>query len=645
MEPPRDASWALRLRAALESRWALPVLGLLAFGVSIAVQQFVYPDLSWNRDEPVYLWHVEVLRAGQLSTTDGGYPDLFQPWLSAARDGELFSQYTLGWPLALTLGAILGSPGLAVAGGASMTVVGTGLFVRELLRDRAVATLAAGLMLLSPIVAVQSGTHLNYLFTLGLGLFFLTAIWRGVRLDSRVLLVVAGALLGWIFLTRPFDAAIWGLVGVVPLVVSHRRRILALVGPGLWSTVGLLPIVAFTLAVNRRLTGTFTEFPITVADPLDQYGFGTRRLMPRFDEIEYGKRLAAEGAGRNTWWFPFFLVGAHLGLVVAAVGVWWNRRRPATWILVGLGVAFPLAYVPFFGTFISSLTARLSGPIYYIPAFVPLAVLVAMVLADLLRRRPNRMVLVGLALLAVTVPVTSSRLSVNHDLSAANQPWRESNESIEERALVVTAPGGYVLFANPFASNGADLDGDVLYAVDNGVEVMELVLEHQDRVAYLQRADRSTVELLPNERPQTPDVLLTPMEVLRGDVRFSGSVRAMPEQGASTVWWVEVDGRVAGAVTELTGDEDEIDVMVDSLGLSPGFHSIEFYVGRGADTSLAVDDPRERRTFYARMSDDGPEVLTPGTAAQTIRRPGDVVARWEESLSLPTLTVEPTTTP
>ncbi len=629
----------MRLRAALESRWALPALGIFAFGVSLVVQHQIYPDLSWNRDEPVYLWHVEVLRAGQLSSPDGGHPDLFQPWLSAASDGRLFSQYTLGWPLALTLGAILGSPGLAVAAGTTMTVVGTGVFVRELLRDRATATLAATLMLLSPVVAVQSGTHLNYLFSLGLGLFFLTAIWRGVRRGSAPLLVVAGLLLGWIFLTRPFDAAIWGCIGVLPLLVVRRRRILSLVRPGLWTAVGLVPVVAFTLVVNRRLTGSYTEFPITVADPLDQYGFGTRRLMPRFDTVPYGKRLAAEGVVRNTWWFPFFLLGAHLGLVVAAMGVWWHRRRPAVWLLVALGVAFPIAYVPFFGTFISSLTARLSGPIYYFPAFVPLVALIAMVLVDLLHRRPTRAVVLALALLAVTVPVTASRLSVNHDLSAANKPWRESNESIDvERALVVTAPSGYVLFANPFARNHPDLDGDILFAVDNGVQVMELVLEQDDRVPYLQRADRSTIDLLPSERPQKPEVLLTPMEVLGGDVRLAGQVLPTTDQGPSTVWWVEVDDRLVGPVTAVDG-ETAIEVDVRSLELGPGYHTIEVFVGHGDDAFDAASTPRERRTFYARMTDTGPEVLAPGTAARTVKRPGDRIARWEETISLPSLSV------
>ena len=31
---------------------------------------------------------------------------------------------------------------------------------------------------------------------------------------------------------------------------------------------------------NRRVTGSFTQFPITAKDPLDTFGFGLRRLMP-----------------------------------------------------------------------------------------------------------------------------------------------------------------------------------------------------------------------------------------------------------------------------------------------------------------------------------------------------------------------------
>ncbi len=634
MEAPNQTGWPARLGRALASRWALPTLALAAFALSLVVQQVVYPGLSWNRDEPVYLWHVEVLRAGQLSTPDGGYPDLFQPWLSAARDGTLFSQYTLGWPLVLLIGSLLGSPDLGVAAGAALAVVGTWMLVHELLRDRVVATVAAALMLASPILAVQSGVHLNYLLTLGLGLLFVSALLSGVRLDRRPRLVAAGVLLGWVFLTRPYDAVVWALVAAVPLVVTHRSELRALVRWAAWTAVGLVPLVVATLLLNRHLTGSPTEFPITVADPLDQFGFGRRRLMPGFDKIAYGKRLALESTGRNSFWLPFFLAGAHLGALVAAAGAWAHRRDRAVWHLVALGLAFPVAYLAFFGTHISSLTARLSGPIYYIPSFAPLCALMALALVELGRRRPGLALgLVG-ALLAVTVPVTANRLRVNHDLSEANLPWKDSVEAIDGRALVVPSPPGYLLFVNPFGDNGADLDARILFASDSGPELLDLVQANPDRTPYLQRADLSVIDLLPTEHPRTPHVGLTRMEVLEGPVHLTGTVR--PLDGEVTVRWVEVDGALVGPVTPVTA-AGPCDIDVAALGLPDGLHTLEVRLGTGDDSR----SPKVQRSFYVRVTDGDVTLLAPGTAARNVRRPGTPEARWEDRLTLPELTLDP----
>ena len=494
----------------------LPGLVVAAFGLSLVVQQLVYPSLSWNRDEPVYLWQTEVLRAGQLAVPDGGHPDLFLPWLSAARDGEIFSQYTIGWPLVLVFGSLLGASALGVAAGTALAVAGTWALVEELTADRRVASLAGLLMLASPIVAVQGGLYLNYLFTLGLGLLFIVCLRRGVREGSIWRLVTAGGLLGWIFLTRPFDAAVWGLLGTVPVVVRERHHLRALWRPAAWCAVGLLPLVAVTLLVNLRLTGSPTEFPITVADPLDRFGFGMRRLMPKFDDFEYGPRLASISTGRNAFWLPFFLIGAHLGVVVAAVGAWQRRREASVHLLVALGAAFPIAYFMFFGTNISSLTARLSGPIYYVPAYAALCGLIAIALAGIGRRRPGVAALLAAVLVLVSIPIGGNRLLVNRRMSEANEPWATSTRDLDEPTLVVTPPDGYLLFVNPFGDNGADLDGEVLFAQDNGPGVLTLVEEHPGRQAYLQRADRPIVDLLPSEHPETPDVELTPMVLLDG---------------------------------------------------------------------------------------------------------------------------------
>ena len=226
------------------------------------------------------------------------------------------------------------------------------------------------------------GGLLNYLFTLG-PRPPLPHRWSrvGVAHGPRARLRGAAALLlGWIFLTRPYDAAVWGLLGrgapgrraprQAPGSSSRRRC-----GPPL----GLLPLVALTLALNQRLTGSALEFPITVADPLDQFGFGDRRLMPGFGIIDYGPRLALESTG------PQRLLAALLPRRRPPRGDRGGRRGVGAAAATApcrtcsrLGLAFPVAYFAFFGTHISSLTARLSGPIYYIPAYVPLCALMAM---------------------------------------------------------------------------------------------------------------------------------------------------------------------------------------------------------------------------------------------------------------------------
>ena len=602
------------------------MLAIASFGISLWVQHAFYPSLSWNRDEPVYLWQVEVLRAGQLSAPDGGFPHLFLPWLSAARDGVVFSQYTLGWPLVLLAGALVGSPGLGVAVGAALCVVGTWALVLELLDDRTIATVAASLVVASPFFAVQSGVHLSYLFTLGLGLLFLTTAFGGVRLRHPPRLIAAGALLGWIVLTRPFDAVVWALLAGVPLAIERRRAIGALVSPALWTAMGALPFVAGTLWVNRHLTGSLTQFPITAADPLDTFGFGDRRLMPGFAPLDYGPRIATTSVARNLFWLPFFLVGAHVGVLVALRGAWAGRGDRAVRILIGLGVAFPLAYFAFFGTHISSLTARLSSPIYYLPAYVPLCALLALTLVRVGRQRLRSAVLLGVGLLLITVPISVDRLQANRSLSRANQPWADSVVGLDEPALIVTSPDAYLLYLNPFGHNGSDLDGRHVYAADRGPEIIDLLRAHPDRVPFLQRASMSVPELQPSEHPKVPTVTLTRLRLVGGDVRLAGEVRRPPGT-VEAAWWVEVDGRVAAAPTAIDG-ETTVEVHLRDLRLAAGLHTIDVLVG------ASTGSPAARQRFYAAASGAAVSVLSPGTLARFGPVAGRPHPEWVDALRL-----------
>ena len=170
-------------------------------------------------------------------------------------NGAYFSQYTLGWPLVLLASSlVLGTPSAAVVLGTVLAVVGAVAVTREIVRRDDVAIAVGVLVLASPVVVIQAGVYLGYLFTMGLG--NLALVLGLVRFPNGP--TAAGdssrPACCWdaILLTRPFDAVLWGAILVMGAVVLHRRDGLR----RLWPVVlAGLPFVVATLAYNMHVTG------------------------------------------------------------------------------------------------------------------------------------------------------------------------------------------------------------------------------------------------------------------------------------------------------------------------------------------------------------------------------------------------------
>jgi 4-amino-4-deoxy-L-arabinose transferase-like glycosyltransferase len=323
--------------------------------VSVVVQHVVYPALSWNRDEVTYLWQVRGLRAGDLLTTAGPTPHFFQPWLTGLRGDQFFSQYTLGWPgVMLVADVLFGSPLMAQVFGTVVAVLGVYVFTREITRDFTLSFVTAVLMLASPMVITQSGVYLGYLFSLGLGLLFGASLLSGLRLRRGWRLVAAGVLLGVLFITRPFDAVVWAAVmGGYAIFTTWREWSRQLRALGL-VFLGILPFFVLTLLHNHAVTGKFTQFPFTAKEPLDSFGFGYRRLMPRIEGMDYTLVEAVKGTGLSGFYVPQFLFGSYLAVLLAGFGLWFRRRDRTTLLLLGMAVAFPIGYFVFWGNRLAS---------------------------------------------------------------------------------------------------------------------------------------------------------------------------------------------------------------------------------------------------------------------------------------------------
>ncbi len=615
-------------RASTSSRgpgfsWWLVGLPLAGVAVALLSRHLVFPAYSWNRDEPVYLWQVAGLRAGQITSPTGGFPQFFHPWLAGLRDHSFFSQYTLGWPLVLLAGdVVFGSPDAAIALGAALTVLGTFLLTRVLTGEERVARVAAVVMLLSPILPIQGGVYLGYLFTLGLGLLFATATISGVRRSGWVRLVVGGLLLGWIFMTRPFDAVLWGAAVVLLIVWEQRRNVRGLIRPGLMLALGFAPLVVATLLYNRHVTGAFTQFPITAADALDTFGFGKRRIMPTFRAADYGVLQGLRSSIKQVALLPLFLGGGYVLAGLAAWRLWRERADFGTRILIALGLAFPVGYFFFWGIFVSSATMPLSGPIYYIPCIAVLAIAGASELVRWWDTRRSFALGIVAAMVVVTVPVAIDRIDVNRRISRSQLPWERSSAAAPAHSLVfVWRAGDYLLFLNPFSANRPNLDGPVLWAVDHGARDFALMDAYPDRRPFLQRTSIPPDGQVPNDHPETPEVTLTPIRVVQGgSVVLRTSVRGgrLP---AGARLYARMFGEVVNSWPAVGGASAELRVRAGAAPVGPdgviheygldGVGTITLGIGRGTTAADAAAHPLYRQDLHYRVQDGTVAVMTP----------------------------------
>lgn len=634
----------------------LLLLGLAAALVSWWASHVIFPAYSWNRDEPVYLWHVALLRSGRLTSPDGGAAQFLWPWLSAHRGSTFFSQYTIGFPLLLLVAKQLGSPALALALGGALFVTGGYAFTYTLLRDRTVAILTGVLLLVSPILVVQGGVYLGYVLSAGLGVWFIAAFVHGTRTGRAPALVAAGALLGWIVLMRPFDAVLWFVAAAGPLMFWYWRERRVLWRAARWTALGIAPFLVLTLWYNHRLTGSFTTFPVNAKDPLDTYGFGLRRLMPAFDAEPYGIRDAVRGSLKNGFYFFYFIAGGLLAIPVALYGLWRARRVRSTLIVVALLVLFPLGYFMFWGTKVSAVTSRLSGPIYFVALYAPLCLLVASVVVLAWRARPIVGALLALGLVVAGAPIGIDRIAANRDISVAQKPWKRAADRLARdprRSLVFVGESEpYAMLLDPYAVNAPDMNGQVLYATDLASRDVDLIESRPDRQPFRLQPSYRGDELGPSESPNTPQLGIVALRVERFAGSFTVHVTVTnPTDQPTVVAHMAVDKTVATRTLSRSsrrGARHELDWTVTTgdpgrdgsrarnaegeLTITVGFGSLTVFT---PPSVRALVDYRLRNGTFA--------VLLPARTERRINHPIPGMSRnlqWRPALATPELDVQ-----
>jgi 4-amino-4-deoxy-L-arabinose transferase-like glycosyltransferase len=475
---------------------------LFAGSAAVAVHRIVFPFLSLDHDEPLYALQATMLR--RLTTTlPGSQARFFRPWLAGPHGDRLISVFQPVWPAVLAVSsASMGSfiPAMAVM--AAALVVACYLFVRELFDDRGLAAASAVVMGAAPYVWLRSGTMLAYTFSLFLELTFGTCVLRAHRGIRRRWWFAAGALLGVLAFTRPFDVLVLGVPLAIWQLVEHRRRWVEAARIGLVVALGALPGLALTLANNAHLTGHALRFPLHAAGGNNQFGFGWRQIAagaPLVRITAVGSvRAAFVNLGRVSLWG----FGSLAALPVAAFGAWRLRaHRRALAILATVAVAFPVANLFYWGNWLIARSADFLGPHYYLPLVVPLAVVTAAGIAGIAARWRWAAIGLTFVLAAASVVQVAPKLRDNlYFTRAAEHEWSRVHAAVGSGRAVVIIPtdadGGWIGHPRPSLLNDPQLHQRILYAIDRGPDSIQLATMFPDRSLY-----RLTPTIVPGRGP------------------------------------------------------------------------------------------------------------------------------------------------
>ncbi|CAN5258436.1 hypothetical protein BH11PSE2_BH11PSE2_09010 [soil metagenome] len=258
-------------------RWWPWLVALFVLAVTILLALFAFQRVPGVPDEVAYLFQAQSFLHGHIALpappTDAAKA-LDYDWISII-DGQWFSIFPPGWPAALALGMAVGADWLVNPILAALAIL-AGHALAKRLASLGFANVAIALLAASPWFRAMGGSLMSHMLVLTA---VLTAWWilTGARNSGPFKPLIAGALMGLVFLTRPVDGVILGiLTGFWLMSVVDLRR------PGGWLNLvayglGCLVIGGLIFPYNQALTGDFLITPIDQHFDL-LWGKGSNRL-------------------------------------------------------------------------------------------------------------------------------------------------------------------------------------------------------------------------------------------------------------------------------------------------------------------------------------------------------------------------------
>jgi len=478
---------------------ATTALALAVFGLVMVVRVYVLRHSVITDDENVYHFQAQLLASGRLYAES--LPEPIRPFFDnqfVVNNGRWYGLYFLGHSAVLAAFMKIGLVEWTGAVEAALTLLLAVGIARRVFGDRA-AILTGILLATSPFFIFVSATHLSQPTSMLLLALF---AYLSLRIEespqkTQWWVIAASALVGAVF-TRPQSAVLLSLpfIARISFLIVRRELRPRWISP-LVALIVLVAGAAAFLGVNRALTGSIFQTGYHA-----YWALGHKWMFP------VGAFYTIREISQNLVQLNFWLLGWPISLVFVP----FFRRTGRAWALA----AVPVIALVWYGLVAVPSVAAV-GPVYYAETIVPLVILtasgleqmVALARARLGESRLAHAVIIApvagvVASILAFVPFEAASLRLMANVTQAPYDLVESrglqNALVFVHSLPSTsmAPGSWAYYHR---NNSPDLSDRVLFVRDLGPEKdKDLIRYLPDRTPYLMQMQGRDLVLAPLPR-------------------------------------------------------------------------------------------------------------------------------------------------